>query len=82
MTLHNKPEYNSPEIRRRLVAHGMNPDEPDMLADAFRLGFLSNTPDWEPQRCAECDCEFGQASCNWIKSRTIEQPHMEGHSNE
>lgn len=68
MSLHNKPEFNTPEIIAALRAHGMETDKPNMLSDAFRSGFLAAQPGWEPQRCAECDCEFGGGDCNWISS--------------
>lgn len=67
MSLHNKPEHNTPEIVAALRAHGMEVERPSMLSDAFRLGYASAQPEWKPQRCAECDCEFGAADCNWIK---------------
>ncbi len=67
MTLHNKPEYNSPATLLALRAHGFSTDDPSMLADAFRLGRASAALDWKPQRCAECTCEAGGAECNWIK---------------
>lgn len=69
MTLHNKPYANTPEIIAGLKAHGMEVDTPSMLADAFRSGRLSAAPDWKPQRCGECTCEFGGADCDWIKGR-------------
>lgn len=72
MSLHNKPEYNTPEIVAALRAHGLDPDQPNVAADAFRLGWAARDPDWVTPRCAECDCEFGGADCNWIKSPAIE----------
>lgn len=77
MSLHKDPHHNSPEIHGALRAHGMKTDQPDILADAFRLGWAANTPNWEAQRCAECDCEFGGADCNWIKT-----PPLAGNSTE
>lgn len=70
MSLHNKPEYNTPELVAAMKAHGMETDHPSVLSDAFRLGWTVNSPDWKPARCAECDCEFGGAACNWIRSKT------------
>jgi hypothetical protein len=67
MTLHNKPDFNTPEIVARLKAHGMEVDTPSMLSDAFRLGYLSASSDWQPQRCEGCSCEFGGADCDVIK---------------
>ena len=62
------PEHNTPAIVAALKAHGMEANSPSMLSDAFRLGMLSADPDWKPQRCAECDCDYGGADCNWIKT--------------
>ncbi len=67
MTLHNRPECNTPEIVARLKAHGMEVDTPSMLSDAFRLGYLSAAAGWEPQRCEDCSCEFGGGDCVEIK---------------
>lgn len=72
MSLHNRPEFNGPEIIAALKAHGLDTDSPSQLSDAFRLGWMAAQPGWKPQRCAECDCEFGGADCNWIKSRLFE----------
>jgi hypothetical protein len=69
MSLHNNPEFNTPEIISGLKAHGMPVDTPSMLSDAFRLGHLSAAPDWKADRCDECDCEFGGADCTWIQSQ-------------
>jgi hypothetical protein len=68
VSLHNRPEHNTPEIVAALKAHGFRVGTPDIGADAFRLGRASAAPGWKPQRCAECDCEFGGADCSWIKS--------------
>ena len=67
MTLHNRPEHNTPEIISALKAHGLAVDKPDMLSDAFRLGWAAASPDWKPQRCAECSCKHGGADCNQIR---------------
>lgn len=75
MSLHNRPEHNSPETIAALKAHGLATDRPDIMADAFRLGRASAAPDWQPQRCAECDCQFGGADCNWIKPGPSLQVH-------
>jgi hypothetical protein len=72
MSMHNKPEYNTPEIIAALIAHGMSAQEPSMLSDAFRSGYLAAHTDWKSQRCAECDCKFGGADCNWIKTKRVE----------
>lgn len=65
---HKKPEQNSAAIRAALIAHGLDPDKPSQLADAFRLGWMAAQPGWEAHRCAECDCVFGAADCNWLAS--------------
>jgi len=39
MSLHNKPEYNTPDIIAALKTHGMKADSPSQLSDAFRLGY-------------------------------------------
>lgn len=67
MSLHNKPEFNTPEIIARLKAHGMEVDTPSMMSDAFRLGFLSASPDWQPSRCEDCTCDYGGADCSVFK---------------
>jgi hypothetical protein len=69
MSFHSDPEYNTPEIIAGLKAHGMPVDTPSMLSDAFRLGRVTAGADWKPERCPECDCEFGGADCTWIKSQ-------------
>jgi len=69
MTLHTKPQFNDPSMIAALKAHGMETDTPSMLADAFRMGRMSASPDWKPQRCEDCKCEFGGADCDWIKGR-------------
>lgn len=66
MSLHRRPEHNTPEIVAALKAHGL-PDGPSQLADAFRLGWNAAQPGWKPERCAECNCEFGGLDCRWIK---------------
>jgi hypothetical protein len=40
MSMHNKPEYNPPELVAALKAYGMVTDTPSQLSDAFRLGWL------------------------------------------
>lgn len=67
MSLHNKPEYNTPEIVARLKAHGMEVDTPSMMSDAFRLGFLNAAENWRPARCENCSCAFGGADCSDVK---------------
>lgn len=34
------PQYNTPEIVRGLIEHGLDPYQPSQLADAFRLGWV------------------------------------------
>jgi len=68
MSLHNKPAYNTPEMIAAMRAHGIDPEKPSQLADAFRLGFKAAAPDWKPQRCEGCDCEFGGADCSVFKT--------------
>ena len=68
VSLHKDPDSNTPAIVAALKAHGLSTESPSQLSDAFRLGALSAAADWKPQRCAECDCEYGGADCNWIKS--------------
>jgi hypothetical protein len=67
MTLHNNPEFNTPEMLAAMKAHGMTVDAPSQVADAFRLGWMAAQPGWQASRCAECECENGGAECNWIK---------------
>lgn len=69
MSLHNRPEHNTTAIVAAMVAHGIEPDQPSQIADAFRLGWAAAQPGWQPERCAECDCEVGGMGCNWIKSK-------------
>ncbi len=69
MSLHNSPEHNTDCIIAAMKAHGLRTDGPDMMADAFRLGWAAAAPNWRPQRCDECNCEFGGADCSWIKGR-------------
>ena len=40
MSLHNRPEFNTPGIIDGLKLHGMEHDEPSQLADAFRQGYV------------------------------------------
>lgn len=72
MSLLNNPKYNSPEIDAALLAHGLSTDKHNQLSDAFRLGWAAAQPGWKPERCAECDCEFGGMQCSWIKG----EPHV------
>lgn len=72
MSLHNRPEYNTPEIVAALRAFGIDPEKPSQLADAFRLGWTAAQPGWRPSRCAECTCEFGGAQCDWIKTPKLQ----------
>ena len=74
MSLHNSEDYNDAETVAALIAHGLPANTPSQLADAFRLGRASAAPDWKPQRCAECNCRYGEADCNWIKPSTS-TPH-------
>lgn len=67
MSLHAKPEYNTPKMVAAMRAHGIDPETPSQVADAFRLGFMAASPDWKPQRCEGCDCEFGGADCSIFK---------------
>jgi hypothetical protein len=67
MSLHNKPEFNSPEIRDLLLAHGFDPDKPSLTADAFRMGFTAAQPDYKVSRCENCTCDVGGAQCHAIK---------------
>lgn len=68
MSLHNSPDHNTPEIHAAMRAHGIDPEVPSQVADAFRIGWISAQPGWEAQRCAECDCEHGGADCSWIRA--------------
>jgi len=72
VSLHNDPQYNTPEIIARMKAHGMDVDKPSMLSDAFRLGYMAAQPGWKPGRCEGCTCEFGGADCAEIKKYTRE----------
>lgn len=72
MSYHNKPDLNPPGMSAALVAHGFSADQPDPMADAFRLGWAAAQPGWKPQRCTECDCEHGGADCSWIKPGNTE----------
>lgn len=67
MSLHNKPEYNSPELVAALKAHGMATTSPSVVSDAFRLGWIASQPDWKAPRCEDCTCEYGGADCNDLK---------------
>ncbi len=40
MSLHNRPEFNTPGIIDGLKLHGMEHDTPSQLADAFRQGYV------------------------------------------
>ena len=66
MSLHANPKYNPPEMRGLLIGHGMKADTPDMLADAFRLGWAAAKGITKVTRCENCNCEFGDADCNRI----------------
>jgi len=66
MTLHNRPEYNTPTMVAALKAAGMPTDIPSMLSDAFRLGMVAGRPGWKAERCAKCTCQYGGADCNRI----------------
>jgi len=41
MTLHNKPEHNTPEIVEALERHKLTVDKPSVVSDAFRLGWAA-----------------------------------------
>ena len=41
MSYHNKPKYNTPDLVAALKAHNLKVDTPDILADAFRLGWVA-----------------------------------------
>jgi len=69
MTMHNKPEFNQPDMIAALNAHGLETDTPSQLADAFRQGRLSAAPGWMPPRCEDCACDFGGADCDFIMGR-------------
>lgn len=70
MSLHHNPDYNTPEMIAAMRAHGIDPETPSQLADAFRLGFKAAAPGWKPQRCEGCTCAFGGAACDDIKRYT------------
>ena len=40
MSLHAKPEANTPEIKEGLFSHGLEVQTPSQLSDGFRLGYL------------------------------------------
>lgn len=67
MSMHNNPNFNTPEIRSALIHHGHDPDKPSILADAFRCGWLAAQPDWERGRCLGCTCEHGGLDCSSLK---------------
>lgn len=73
MSLHNKPEFNTPKIIAALKAAGLPTDTPSQNADSFRLGFISAQPGWRPARCEGCDCEFGGADCRDNPKRSLEE---------
>ena len=41
MSLHNKPNYQIPELVESLKAHGLDADEPSQLSDALRTGWVA-----------------------------------------
>lgn len=49
MSLHNKPEHNTPPIVEALKEHGLAHDRPSQLADAFRLGYRAALASKPPQ---------------------------------
>jgi len=67
MSMHNNPNFNTPEIQSALICHGMPANEPNILADAFRSGWLAAQPGWEPGRCMGCTCEHGGLDCTVFK---------------
>ena len=67
MTLHKEPKFNTPDLIAAMKAHGMKTDGPDILSDAFRLGWAANTPGWTPSRCEDCNCTYGGADCKHVR---------------
>lgn len=45
MSLHNNPEYNTPEMIESMKSHGFKSESPSQLSDAFRLGWISSGRD-------------------------------------
>ena len=41
MSLHNKPNYQIPELIEALKAHRLPHDTPSQLADSFRIGWMA-----------------------------------------
>ena len=41
MSLHNKPDYQIPELIEALKAHRLPHDTPSQLADSFRIGWMA-----------------------------------------
>lgn len=88
MTLHNKAEYNTPDIVAALERHKMTVDKPSVVSDAFRLGWAAHkeTLNELHARLKEADTyleEFGMITVGKSRRTLLKAIAMlEGHMNE
>lgn len=75
MSLHNRPEFNTPGIVDGLKLHGMRHDTPSQLADAFRQGYVyAMTPpcehDWVSMRNKAVESGEYCPKCGGVRSES------------